>query len=362
MSIKDSVHALLKDTIERLGLFTWFDITDKSIKAKNGSEFLFRGMKDTNAQSVKSIEGIDICWIEEGQTFSKSSLKIIGPTIRKYESEIWITFNPKLLNDAVYKEFVVNPPPKAIVCKVNFDQNPYFPEVLEEERQESLRKIYEALNDSEREQAQSDYDNIWLGDIEKKSREVILAGKIVEMEFDEKNLIRNDHRILYGADFGFSQDPSTLVRMFIKKDTNELYITHEAYGIGVELEEMKEFYLSVPGAKDWPIRADCARPETISYLRGKGFNISAADKWQGSVEDGITHLRGFKRIIVHPRCKHFLEESKNYKYKVDKQTGEVLPIIIDKWNHMIDACRYGLSDYIQRRGTLGTWERLGQNG
>jgi phage terminase large subunit len=115
----------------------------------------------------------------------------------------------------------------------------------------------------------------------------------------------------------------------------------------------------VPGARDWPIKADCARPETISALARAGFNITAAEKWPGSVEDGIAHIKAFRRIHIHKRCKQMQIEARLYSYKVDKVTSLVLPIIVDAWNHGWDSIRYGLDGYIQKRGILAQWERLG---
>lgn len=152
---------------------------------------------------------------------------------------------------------------------------------------------------------------------------------------------------------------------------NNLYIEYEAYGNGVELDDMWKFYAGktdatpkqledwkatddtkfpgIPEARKWPIKADNSRPETISHIKGQGFNISAAQKWQGSVEDGITFLRGFKKIIIHPRCKETAKEARLYSYKTDRITGEVLPIIEDKNNHCWDGIRYGLDGYIKRK-------------
>ena len=109
---------------------------------------------------------------------------------------------------------------------------------------------------------------------------------------------------------------------------------------------MSVFYDSVPESRKWIIKGDCSRPETISHIKHKGFNISAAKKWQGSVEDGIAYLRGFKQIIIHPRSKHTAEEARSYSYKTDMLINEVLPIIEDKNNQCWDAVRYSLDGYI----------------
>lgn len=355
-SIEDSVHRLIKNTIARLGLDDWFTIGKTSIKSKAGSEFIFKGLRDADA--LKSLEGADICWVEEAQTISKDSLTKLAPTIRKPGSEIWYSWNPEDDDTPVDVFFFgKTPPANCIRHHVNFDQNPYFSAELEAERQHALRLIEDADNDDERKQAQSDYDHVWLGFKKTISNEIIFAGKYVVQDFPV-DLWKSAQRLLFGADYGFSQDPSTLIRCFIIDDI--LYIEYEAWGIGVELTEMAEFWRSVPESENWPIKADSARPETTSHMRGLSFNAKSAEKWSGSVEDGITHIKGFRKVIIHPRCKHTIQEAKSYRYKLDKKTKEVLPIIIDKNNHCWDAVRYSLDGYIQRRGDLGIWAKLGK--
>ncbi|WP_283149001.1 PBSX family phage terminase large subunit [Silvimonas soli] len=341
-TIKDSVHKLLKDQIESLGLLPWFTITDTSIKSTTGSEFIFKGLR-YDVQGVKSTEGIDICWVEEAQTVSADSWEVLIPTIRKEGSEIWISFNPKEEVDPTYQRFVLNPPDDSVVVEVNYCDNPWFPEVLRKEMEYCKRVDFDA------------YEHIWLGKPRKISAAVIFSGRYRVDAFPDDLWIKAE-RLFFGADFGFAQDPSTLIRCFILE--NKLYIEHEAYGVGVELDEMHQLYDSVPSSRDWPIKGDNSRPETISYMHRQGFSISAADKWPGCVEDGITHLRGFEEIIIHERCKHTADEARLYSYKVDKQTNEVLPIIVDKHNHCWDAIRYALDGYIQARGGAGLWARL----
>ncbi len=364
-TVKDSVHKLLVDTIARLGLTSWFTTTDSTIKSKSGAEVIYKGLH-ANENEIKSTEGIDICWIEEGQATTKTSLQTIGPTIRKAGSEIWISFNTKNKTDPVYDRFVVKGDKKALVVKVNFDTNPYFTEEMEDERQQALDVIALADNDDERKQAQADYDWIWLGEPHELSNEVVYAGKWVSTAFAD-DLWKQAPRLLFGEDFGFAQDPAALVRMFILNDC--LYVEYEAGGVGLDFHgnmsegkgELEQMHDKVPETRShWPIKCDSARPETISFLRGVGFNCTAAEKWAGSVEDGIAHIRGFRKIIVHPRCVNVIRELKAYKYKVDRLTGDVLPILIDKHNHWMDAIRYALDGYIQRRGDIGLWTKLGQ--
>lgn len=141
-------------------------------------------------------------------------------------------------------------------------------------------------------------------------------------------------------------DPTALIRCFIKEQC--LYIDYESGGIGVEFEELPALFDAIPDVRKYEIRSDSARPETISYMTRQGFKTTACPKWKGSVEDGIEYIRSFRRIYVHPRCKHTYEEFKFYSYKQDKNTGDILPIVLDKDNHYLDALRYALNPYIQK--------------
>ena len=145
-------------------------------------------------------------------------------------------------------------------------------------------------------------------------------------------------------------DPTAVTRCFI--EDNCLYIDYESGGVGVEMEELPKLFDVVPDIRKWKIRADAARPETISYMARHGFNCVAAEKWQGSVEDGIEYLRSFRKIYIHPRCKHVYEEFKYYSYKKDRVSGDILPIVVDAWNHYIDSIRYALQPYIKNRGRM----------
>lgn len=355
-SIADSVHRLLTDTINRLGMASWFRSTKTSITSLAGADFIFKGLHN-NVQEIKSTEGVDICWVEEAHDVTHESWEVLGPTIRSKGSEIWVSFNTTDEQAATYQRFVKHKPRDAVVQLLNYDQNPHFTPELEKERLYYLQMVEDSTTEVERIEDQAVYDHIWLGTPRKFNQAVIFAGKFIVEAFSE-DLYKQSDRLHFGADFGFSQDPSTLLRMFILDNT--LYVEYEAYGVGVELEEMEQFYDAVPGSREWPIKADGSRPETISFIKRKGFNISAAEKWPGSVEDGITHLKGFKKIVVHPRCKHTASEFRLYSYKVDRNTKEVLPIVVDQHNHCIDGVRYGLGGYIQRRGNLNHWERLGR--
>lgn len=337
-SISDSVKKLLVDKIDKFGFANEFTVTETSIKHNTTkSEFIFKGLAK-HINSIKSMEGIDICWIEEGQTISENSLDILIPTIRKEGSEIWITFNPEYFDDPVYQRFVHEPPNdgETIVEFINWNHNPWFPEVLDFERKKMQS------TDLDR------YNWIWEGELRKNSDAQILRGKVVVRECKP-----NDDDFLYqGLDYGFSNDPAGFIRCWIRGNT--LYIDHAFYGKGIENDELIDWMAACPSYGDYEIYADNARPETTSYLAkrrtpsGRYYvEISSADKWPNSIEDGIAFLRSFDEIVVHPRCGDFITESRRYSYKVDPKTGEVSRKIVDKDNHLIDALRYALYKLIQ---------------
>lgn len=335
-SIQESVHQLFSELIRNLDLSNMFTVRQATITSYTGAEIFFKGIAH-NIEGIKSTEGIDICWVEEAETVSNKSWDILGPTIRKPGSEILITFNPRFEHDPTYQRFVANLPPNTIRQKVNYDDNPYFPEVLKEEM------IYMKSVDYEK------YQWIWEGYPRSISDAQIFKGKYVVEDFSSEGV----ENFRFGADFGFAKDPSCLVRCFIK-DGN-LYVDHESFGHGVELKDLPALYRKIPLSHKYKIWADSSRPETIAFLQrpeNGSFNIEGAEKWPNSVEEGVEFLRSFNKIVIHPRCSNIIFEMTAYCYKVDKQTDEVLPIIIDKNNHGIDSLRYSLTTMIKRKMTI----------
>ncbi len=369
-SINDSVLALLESEIYSLGLSHFYKVKNNEIEGLNGTRFTFKGLRN-NINSIKSMHGIRVCWVEEAQTVSQDSWDILGPTVRANKSEVWVSFNPREETDPTYqlmKRHEADPPDGGVIIfRVNYSDNAFFPDVLRHEMEYCKRVDYEA------------YEHIWLGLPRAISEAVIFSGKYREEMFPD-DLWQQADRLFFGGDFGFANDPSTLIRCFIIG--RKLYIEYEAYGVGVELDELWKFYAGkdgataeqltqwkegdekkypgIPQSRKWPIHADNSRPETISYLSRQGFVIDGATKWPGSVEDGIAYLKGFEEIIIHPRCKHMLEEARLYSYKVDRMTGEILPVVQDKHNHCWDAVRYSLDGYITSEGDLGVWASLGK--
>lgn len=332
-SITDSVHRLISQQIELLELNSAFEICKASIKCTNGSEFIFKGLRH-NATEIKSTEGIDIAWVEEAERVSDDNWNTLIPTIRKPDSEIWITFNPKEKNAPTHKRFVLNTPPSAKIKEINYYDNPWFPDTLREEMEYMRRTDRDG------------YEHVWLGKCKESSNAQILNGKWIVDRFESPENWAGIYGPYYGADWGFAQDPTTLIRCWIKD--NKLFIDHEVYKVGCELEDTPMLFDKVPGSRKHIIRADNSRPETISYIKRKGFKMEAAEKWPGSVEDGIAVLRSFETIVIHERCKHVIDEAMLYKYKEDKLTNDILPIIVDKNNHCIDAIRYALAPFIKR--------------
>lgn len=338
-SLEESSMEEVKQAIRSVPwLDDYFDIGEKYIRTKNRRvSYVFCGLRH-NLDSIKSKARILLAWVDEAESVSDVAWKKLRPTVREEGSEIWVTWNPEKDGSATDKRFRKAPPERSVFAEMNYNDNPWFPAVLDDERLEDLSTLDYA-----------DYAWIWEGAYLENSSKQVLANRYVVQSFPD-DLWKNAERLLFGADFGFAQDPNTLLRMFILN--NCLHIEYEAYGRGVELDNMPAFYDKIPEARKWPIKADSSRPETISYLRRQGFNISAAKKWAGSVEDGVTFLRGFKQIIIHPRCVETAKEARLYSYKTDRNTGEVLPVIEDKNNHCWDGARYGLDGYIKGRTTV----------
>jgi phage terminase large subunit len=321
-SLKQSVKKLLEGKIEALNAGAYFDVQDAQIKSTHGGLIIFQGLQNHTADSIKSLEGFDIAWVEEAQSVSQRSLDMLRPTLRKPGSELWFSWNPSAATDPVDALLRCSePPPGSVVVEANYMDNPWLPEELRDEME------YDKRRDPDK------YAHIWLGQYQQNSEARVFKNwRIEEFERPEGTI----HRL--GADWGFSVDPSVLIRCDIQG--NNLYVDYEAYQVGCEIVNLPELFMSVPDAEKWPITADSARPETISHMQKNGFpKIRPAIKGAKSLEEGVEFLKSFD-IIVHPRCKHLIDELTLYKYKEDPLTGAILPILDDKDNHVIDALRY----------------------
>ena len=333
ISIKESFHAEVKNAIESLPwLAAHYDVGESYIRGKNGTEFLFRGLRH-NIGAIKSMAQIDLCIVEEAEDVPSASWLDLLPTIRAPRSEIWCVWNPRLDGSPVDKRFVKAPPSDAMVVTMNYQDNPWFPDVLDAQRLHDQSTLDPAT-----------YAHIWDGAYLTNSDAQVLAGKVRVQEFDPATGWDGPY---HGADWGFAQDPTTAVRCWVHDGC--LYVEHEAYQVGLEIDQTAQYLREcVPGIEAYVIRADSARPETISYLKRHGLpRVEGVDKWKGSVEDGVAHMRSYRTIIVHPRCVHTIEESRMYSYKVDRLTGDILPEIVDAHNHCMDAIRYAIAPLIK---------------
>lgn len=322
ISLEQSVKRLLEDRIEEHQLGPKFRILDTRIEGPNNSLFIFQGMKGHTAESVKSLESYDIAWVEEAQAFSENSLKLLRPTIRNPDSELWFSWNPQQPTDPVDVLLRGNNKPRnAIVVGSTYEDNPYFPDVLVQEME------WDRARDPDI------YAHIWLGDYERHSEARVFKNWKIE-EFNTPH-----NAVFYqGGDWGYSIDPSVLIRCFIQGRT--LFVEREVYKIGCEIDHLPDLFDQIPNARLWETTADSARPETISYLRRHGYpRIMPAIKGKDSVKEGVIFLQSYD-IIVHPRCKHTIDELTSYCYKKDPLTGTVTPILQDKKNHVIDSLRY----------------------
>lgn len=350
-SIKDSVYKLLKDQIDLLEL-SGFTIQNDIIKHQNGSEFLFKGLY-TNLSKIKSFEGVDIVWIEEAESISSLSWEILDPTIRKPNSEIWISFNPRYEDDIIYKTFLIDGKDNATVIKVNWQDNKYFPDILKKQKDDMQRTNPDL------------YMHIWEGQLKQNTDELIFSNKWVVDEFETPKYTH----FYYGADWGFSQDPNTVNRMFIGEyqeyGSNCLFLDYELNDrpydedikqTSTSLNELPAFWNKMPDIKEHTVIADSARPETIEHMQLQGFRVSSAVKGANSIEEGIEYIKSFDKVIIHPRCINTRFEFANYKYKVDKRSGQITRQIVDKCNHHIDAIRYALEEC--RNGGLVNWDEV----
>lgn len=336
-SLDDSVWLLLADTIQRLQLDDYFTVHRGEIQGKNGSLFLFEGLA-YNLKNIRSKENIDRCWAEEADAISQESWNILLPTIRKKDSEIWASFNRDRPDDPVYEMFVKNPRPNSIVKKVLLSDNSYAPAPLLDEAE------WDRATDIEK------YNHIWLGQPWTRDEALVFANKFVIESFDTPN----DADFHCGLDFGFSTDPLAAIRCFVESEC--LYIDAEAYAHGIPITDTPAMLDVILPHKKWPCKADSSNPGLIDFLNTCGYDIIPSRKGPGSVEAGIEFLRSFKKIIIHKRCVHTADEFRMYSYRTDKVTGRVLPVILPKWDHCIDAARYAMEDfYLENRSCIASW-------
>ena len=335
-SIKDSVHKLLSDQIFAMGLQDFYEITQTAIRGKNGTEFSFAGLKN-NVANIKSFEGVDIAWVEEAQTTSKMSWNVLIPTIRKENSEIWITFNPELETDETYKRFVVNPPENSIVQRVNWSDNPWFPETLRLEKDALFARDREA------------YNTIWEGVCRQTVDGAIFAKEMQQAEF-EGRITRVPYDpvkpVMAIFDIGWADATAVWFLQFIGMETRLIrYYETTQTTMSQILAKMQTFgyvydILYLPhDAQNKTLAANGRSIEEI--VRAAGFNVRIIDRTP--ISDSINAARTIfpKCYFDRENCHEGLQCLRHYRYDINPDTGTFSQKPLhDNYSHGADAFRY----------------------
>lgn len=335
-SMKDSVLKLLEDQITALDLSSFYEVTQNAIRGKNGSEFSFVGLKN-NIANVKSYEGVDICWVEEAQTVSRASWDVLIPTIRKEGSEIWISFNPELESDETYKRFVLNPPEDTISIKINWSDNPWFPE--------TLRKEKDALKERDLES----YNQVWEGLCRQTVDGAIFAKEMQQAELDNRitrvgyDATKPVHAI---CDLGWSDATAWWFVQFIGMETRLIrYFEDSQRTMTSYLAQLQTFgyvYDTIWLPHDAENKTLAAAGRSIEdIVRSAGFKTRILGKVP--IVDSINAAR-----TIFPNC-YFDRENcadglnclRHYRYEVDPDTKQFSKTPLhDQYSHGADAFRY----------------------
>jgi len=335
-SMRDSVHKLLCDQIESLGLLGFYEITQASIRGKNGTEFAFVGLKN-NIANVKSYEGVDICWVEEAQTVSRLSWNILIPTIRKEGSEIWISFNPELETDETYQRFVANPPADCITMKVNWYDNPWFPDTLKLEKDALKQRDEEAYNQVWEGLCRQTVDGaIFAKEMQQAEKE----GRICRVPYDATKPV---HAIF---DLGWSDSTAIWFLQFIGMETRLIrYIEDSQKTISYYLATMQTYgyvYDKIWLPHDEENKTLAAAGRSIDdIVRAAGYKTEIMPRVP--IVDSINAAR-----TIFPNCYFDREHTadglaclRHYRYEVDPETGQFSRNPLhDHYSHGADAFRY----------------------
>jgi phage terminase large subunit len=335
-SIKQSVHKLLKDQIEALNLGRFYEVLDTEIRGKNGTEFSFSGLSDQTVDSIKSFEGCDICWVEEAQSISKRSWKILIPTIRKDGSQIFITFNPELETDETYDRFVTNAPDDCQIVNMNYSDNKWFPAALEAERKHAKLTLPKA-----------EYENIWEGKCMPAVAGAIYFAEVAKAE-EEKRICRVPYdpmlKVHVVFDLGWNDAMSISL---VQKHSSELRIieniedshkTLDHYSAELKKKNLNwgKVYLPHDG-RHKNIQTGKSAQEIMESL---GWKVEITPNM--SVEDGIrlTRMMFGRMAIDKEKCARLIQCAKRYKRSINQQTQEPGAPLHDEFSHGADNLRY----------------------
>jgi phage terminase large subunit len=346
-SIKDSVHKLLSDQIDALGLGGFYEVLANEIKGRNGTEFAFTGLSNQTSYSIKSFENFQYAWVEEAHQVSRKSWDILIPTIRADGSEIWISLNPELDTDETYQRFVADPPESAKVIEINYDDNPWFPAVLEEERLHMLRQVDKGARDRD------DYDNIWEG-----KTKVVIDGAIFAKELTELKRSKRLCRVPYDPmlkvhciyDLGWADSTAILM---VQKSASEVRVidyiedTHRTIddylisGEGREdLESRKYRWGTDFLPHDGRSRSVLSKKSAEDILRGLGREVEITPEI--GIENGIKALRMLlpRMVIDEEKAGLLFNRLSRYKRRINQTTGQPGSPEHDENSHGSDGARY----------------------
>jgi len=321
-SIADSSYQLLSDLIREYKL-TDFQLTQNSIvNTITGSDFIFKGLWN-NEQSIKSIEGIDIAWVEEAQTVSEKSLEVLTPTVRKDGSQIIYTYNRLLEEDPVHKRLVMEGRPNTLIINVNYDIA---------EKYGMLPKVIKDEIEDDKKNRPGLYKHKWLGEPFSSERKIYKDWNILDEIPHEARLER------YGLDFGYSNDPTAIVAIY--KYNGGFILDEITYQKGLSNKQIADIFKNVDRAL---VIADSAEPKSIDEIKLYGINILPCVKGKDSVNQGIQYLQD-QRISVTKHSHNIIREYNNYLWKVDKD-GKIVNVPEGGFDHAMDAARYGTDSY-----------------
>jgi phage terminase large subunit len=334
-SIDDSVHMLLKDQIQALGLGDFYQVLRDEIRGKNGTSFVYSGLAQHTIMTIKSFEGCDVCWVEEGQAVSKRSWDVLRPTIRKPGSEIWISFNPELETDVTYQMFVVNPPTGAIVRQVNYTDNPWFTDKLEQERLDCMR-------DQPR-----DYENIWLGKCKPAVAGAIYydevanaeaAGRLCNVPYDPMLKVHIVFDLGWNDAMAISLIQKNAAELRVIEYIEDSHKTLDHYSTVLKDKRLNwgKVYLPHDGRnKDFKTGKSAEE-----IMQAFGWDVAITPNM--SIEDGIRLTRmTFPRMYFDKTgCERLIQCAKRYRRSINQQTQEPGAPLHDEWSHGADNLRY----------------------
>lgn len=335
LSIKQSVHKLLKDQIELLGLTSFYEVLETEIRGINGTEFSFAGLSKQTVDSIKSFEGVDIVWVEEGQSVSKKSWDVLIPTIRKAGSEIWISLNPELETDETYQRFIANPPPNSCVVQVNYHDNPWFSDELEAER------LHCQLT------APKDYDNIWLGKCKPAVSGAIYydemasaeeGGRITNVPYDPILKVHVVFDLGWNDAMAISLVQKGAADLRIIEYIEDSHKTLDHYSAMLKAKNMNWGKLYLPhDGRNKDFKTGKSAEEIMQAL---GWDVAITPNM--SIEDGIRLTRmTFPRMYFDKaKTERLVQCAKRYRRSINQQTNEPGAPMHDEWSHGADNLRY----------------------